>query len=246
MAASPWFRDRLLGDPLLPFKLAVEVGLDVGLACFAEGKRPQEEAEAEREFFVADLLAGSAMDAALVLAVAQPAFLTRVGALAASGALRPAHALARGAPFRLASRARALLLTSLRFGAVGAIAGGVGQAGANVAHSLRRRAAARAGAGAPPPAAAGAAGASDAPPPPHVTALVYGLFAATSGAARYTLVAGLDAAVWAFPATRVAAGALPAVITTAARFASNVIGGEQFVDIAAVRGLGFVRTQCSG
>lgn len=222
-AAPLWLRDRVLFDPLLGFKLAAEVTLDAGVAIFAEARKPPAQRAAERPYFVSDLITGCGLDAALVLLIAQPAAAAPAAAAAASAAAGaaawwrrlPSCALAPGG-WGAGQRAGALALTAARFAAAGAAAGWLGQAAANAAAG-------------PPPGD----GDGSRPPPALRTAFVYALFCATSGALRYTLVGGIDAAVWALPGARASPWlAAPAAATLAARALSALVGGEQFVDIA--------------
>lgn len=74
------------------------------------------------------------------------------------------------------------------------------------------------------------------PVPPLVgTAAVWALFMAVSSNLRYQAVFGLEALVDATIARRVPPAAYAA--TVALRFANNVVGGEQFVDLARWAGV---------
>jgi hypothetical protein len=67
-------------------------------------------------------------------------------------------------------------------------------------------------------------------PPVVLTGLVWGLFMAVSANTRYQIVFGLERVV-----DDTIARSVPGIAyftTTAIRFANNVVGGEQFIDMA--------------
>ena len=65
-AAFPAVRDRALADPTFLFKLGVEVFGDVGLSVAAEMHSRNDRFADEAEYFVADVVAGSALNAAVL------------------------------------------------------------------------------------------------------------------------------------------------------------------------------------
>lgn len=67
-------------------------------------------------------------------------------------------------------------------------------------------------------------------PPLMGTALVWGLFMGTSSNVRYQVVFGLERLVDVTLARRIPAAAY--VTTVVVRLANNIIGGENFIDMA--------------
>jgi Protein RETICULATA-related len=241
---SPLIRDRVLADPLLGFKLLVEVLLDVGLAAFTEFKRTggPDDRFSEVEFFATDLLVGSLLNCALVLFIASPVTLAKTpaaapGLLGALAALPPAilAAAPKGVRYTATQRLAGLARTSALYGAAGFACGMTGQLAANLAAQVRR---------AIHPAASKAQQKSgrNAPvlteemPPIMRTALLWGAFSAGSANVRYQLLAGLDQAVLALPVSQRLI-ILPAAVTAAARFANNIVGGENFASMARFFGV---------
>ena len=231
--SSAWLRDRLLGDPLLVWKLGCELGLDFGLATFTELRRRGGDFWSEAEFFAADLAVGSVLDVALVTLIATPATLGRSPAVRQGllGALQrlPAAALGfapAGVRYSKAQRALSVLLKGAQYGAVGMACGLTGQAMANTAALTRR---------ALRPKAENKSKPEDEyeelmPSIPR-TALLWASFMAGSANVRYQLLAGLDTAVGALPVSKRYV-ALPALVTAAVRFANNIVGGEHFAQQA--------------
>ena len=250
-AASPFLRDRFISDPLLGFKLALELGLDVGLAAITEVQRRGREAWETVEFFVADLAVGTALDTALVTLVVAPATLGRLPRLPAPPlpaallqklppsmlkgwnallAIPPTAfgVLPKGARFTPLGRAASLLRLGLLYGLVGLSSGAVGQAAANLAAAGRR--AVKRAKGLP-------MSESDALQLPSVprTALLWGGFMATSANLRFQALAGLDAGILALPLSA-RLPLLPLVVTGCARTINAIVGGEHFQDVASQLG----------
>lgn len=73
------------------------------------------------------------------------------------------------------------------------------------------------------------------PPPVGMTALTWGLFMGVSSNVRYQIVYGLERLVDVTVARKLPAAAY--VATLAFRFANNVIGGENFIDMARWTGI---------
>ena len=223
-------------------QLGAEVGIDGFMACFAEARRVAHDFWSEAEFFVSDLLVGCVLDATLVTLLAAPAKLgaasPRAAALARGGHFAPLFAVAAELPASLfaaappgvrytaAQRAFGFALKSLQFGAAGAACGLVGQAMANTAASARaamRR-------------TRDPQYAHDAHtlimPPLARTALVWGLFMGASAHTRLQVVVAIERIVESLPVSQRVA-ALPMAVSLIIRTANNIIGGEQFVDLAA-------------
>jgi hypothetical protein len=245
MEACPFFRDRVVADKLLVFKLGVEVALDAGLATFTElfRRAPGTNWLEEVEFFTTDVLVGGALNVAMVLLIATPATMGRrpvtafTGALGALTAL-PAAALAKapkGASYNLVQRAAGVARTGVAYGVCGFTAGLVGQLTANVASTVRRTL--------HPEHFADVHkidkhkhGYEMEMPPSVRTATVWGIHSAVSSNGRYQLIAGLDRAVWALPVSKTFI-ALPAAVTAVARFCNNIVGGEHFASQARWAGV---------
>ena len=222
------------------------MGVDAFLACFAEARRRGHDFWAEAEFFVSDLLVGSLLDAMLVTMMASStplgalspaaAVLARGGRFAklrAVAAALPANVFAAVPPglrYTLAQRGMGYLYKSLQYGAVGGACGMVGQAMANTA--AQARAAVR--------RAADPKYAVEADvlvmPPMWRTAMVWGLFMGASANPRLQLVVGIERFIESLPVSS-KVSAVPAIVSIVARFANNVIGGEQFVDLARWAGV---------
>jgi hypothetical protein len=109
--------------------------------------------------------------------------------------------------------------------------GAVGQAVANGLMGVKRSvlASQASAAGRPPP------GPGLTPPPVGLTALTWGLFMGASSNVRYQIVFGLERGVDATLAKAFPPAAYAA--TLAFRFVNNVIGGENFIDMARWTGI---------
>ena len=234
--ASPFLRDRMLADPLLVWKLLVEVLLDGSLAAYTELHKPRSSSDvfAEVEFFTTDLLVGCLLNTALVLLIATPATLGKApglapGLLGALASWPPAllGTLPKGARFSPLQRLGGAVRTSALYGAAGFTCGLVGQVTANTAAKVRRAVNPGASLAAGAPTKGGKPTVREEMPPVMRTALLWGAVTAGSASMRYQMLAGLDRAVLALPVSQRVL-ALPAVVTAAARFANNIIGGEHF------------------
>ena len=160
-AAFPAVRDRALADPTFLFKLGVEVFGDVGLSVAAEMHSRNDRFADEAEYFVADVVAGSALNAA-VLTMLSPTvsfgvspgggralrMLNRVDGrlndfirLLFCRALPPAFPASAFVPgtYPLSRRVGSLALQGVRVGGVSALVGFAGQAAANGVCRLRRK-----------------------------------------------------------------------------------------------------------
>jgi hypothetical protein len=226
--------------------VGTEVGIDAALATFAELRRRSASFWAEAEFFVSDLLVGFVLDASLVTLLAPAAKLGRLtpaaAALARGGRFAQLRAVAASLPpslfaaapvgvtYSLTQRLAGVAFTGVKFAAVGAACGLLGQAMANTAASARAAVRRR-----KDPKYAAEADTLIMPSLAR-TALVWGLFMGASANSRLQVVVGIERFVEALPVSRRVA-ALPAVVTLATRFVNNVVGGEQFVDLARWAGV---------
>jgi hypothetical protein len=245
--ALPAVRARLLRDPRFLFKVGAEVAIDAGCATVAEVRKRGPEFWDEFEFYLSDLLVGCVLDVVLVTLMAPAAVLGRAGprsaGFIASRSPRLAAALERvpsavleaspagGPRYSPAARAACLGVKFGEYSLAGMACGAVGQAIANGLMAVKRAVgesrAAAAGKAPPHPGLT--------PPPVGLTALTWGLFMGASSNVRYQIVYGLERAVdvtlaRAFPPAAYAA-------TLAFRFANNVIGGENFIDMARWTGI---------
>jgi hypothetical protein len=244
--ALPAVRARLLRDPRYLFKVGAEVAIDAGCATVAEVRKRGPEFWDEFEFYLSDLLVGCVLDVVLVTLMAPAAVLGRGGPRPGSIAARSprlAAALARvpsavleasppgGPRYSPAARAACLGVKFGEYSLAGMACGAVGQAVANGLMAVKRAVSesrARA-AGAPPPHP------GLTPPPVGLTALTWGLFMGASSNVRYQVVYGLERAVDSTLAKSFPPAAYAA--TLAFRFANNVIGGENFIDMARWTGI---------
>ncbi|KDD72152.1 hypothetical protein H632_c3782p0, partial [Helicosporidium sp. ATCC 50920] len=125
------------------------------------------------------------------------------------------------------SRLGCLALKGLQYGVAGTLCGFVGQGAANAL--MRAKRGLRQRQGHPPEE-------DEVPIPPLLkTALVWGLFMGVSANLRYQTVFGIESLV-----DRTVAKSVPALgyaTTLAVRFGNNVLGGEQFVDLARWAGV---------
>ncbi len=222
------------------------MGLDIALEAFAELRRKSHSFWEEAEFFVSDMLVGSVLDFTLVSLMAPAAKLgglsPAAAVLARGGRLAKLRAAAAELPcslfcaaplgvrYTLTQRAFGFALQSVRFAAVGAACGLIGQAMANTAAharaNIRRK---------QDPAYAKSAATLIMPPLPR-TALVWGLFMGTSANVRLQGVVGIERLVESLAVSR-RVRALPLTATFLLRFVNNVVGGEQFCDLARWAGV---------
>lgn len=242
-AAFPAVRDRALADPTFLFKLGVEVFGDVGLSVAAEMHSRNDHFADEAEFFVADVVAGSALNAA-VLTMLSPTvsfgvspgggralrMLSRVDGklndfirLLFCRALPPAFPASAFVPgaYPAWRRVGSLALQGVRVGGVSALVGFAGQAAANGVCRLRRKYA-------PGGYSEGYAGTIHPEEPPLLEpAAEWGAFMGLSGNLRQQAIIGAELAM------RESARVHPAVAaaaTVAMRLLNNVWGGEKFAE----------------
>lgn len=254
-AAVPYARDRALADPYFLFKVSVESGVDAALAVVAECRRKAAEGATwweEAHFGGADLVVGLVLDAAVVSLLAPAAKLGRLAPaaslLARSTATGPAKLLARcvaaaaelpptlfaaapqGLSYSLGARLMGFAWKSVQCGVVGGVAGATGQAVANAIHQRKSEQRKRVD-----PEYAAKVRTLQLPPLAR-TALVWALFAGASGNTRLQLVVGLERLVESLPVAK-AVPLLPMACTLVLRSANLLVGGEQFVDLAAWAGV---------
>lgn len=236
-------RDRALADPTFLFKLGVEVFGDVGLSVAAEMHSRNDRFADEAEYFVADVVAGSALNAA-VLTMLSPTvsfgvspgggralrMLNRVDGrlndfirLLFCRALPPAFPASAFVPgtYPLSRRVGSLALQGVRVGGVSALVGFAGQAAANGVCRLRRKYA-------PGGYSEGYAGSIHPEAPPLLEpAAEWGAFMGMSGNVRQQAIIGAELAMR--ESARVHP-AVAAVATVAMRLWNNAWGGEKFAE----------------
>jgi hypothetical protein len=228
----PWVRNRLLADDKFLFKVAAEVVIDTACATVAEVRKRGDEFWAEFEFYLSDLVVGVVLDVALVTLMAPKFVLGAKPVAAAGGALSrwlstvPSAVFEASVPgvrkYTLGSRFACVGVKFLEYSLAGIVCGLIGQGFANSLMLAKRH-------------FAGPSEHDVAVPPLVGTALVWGLFMGVSSNLRYQTVFGLERLVDATVARRVPQIAY--ATTVAIRFVNNVIGGEQFIDLARLCGV---------
>ncbi|KAK9819258.1 hypothetical protein WJX81_005466 [Elliptochloris bilobata] len=227
----PFMRDRLLADPRYCFIVLAEVGIDTGCATVAEVRKRGKDFWAEFEFYLSDLIVGIVLDVVLVTLMAPAAKLGPASARNTNGLRRalgrvPSAVFAQSAPgaprYRPADRLACMGVKFLEYSLAGMVCGFVGQGFANGLMNLKRHCCGRQE--------------GDVEVPDVVmTALVWGLFMGVSSNLRYQAVFGLERLV-----DRTIAKRVPNVAygtSFALRFANNVVGGENFIDMARWAGI---------
>ncbi|KAL6773684.1 CPL23 [Auxenochlorella protothecoides x Auxenochlorella symbiontica] len=226
----PAFRDRLIADRMFLFKVLAEVTIDTGCATVAEVRKRGDEFWGEFEFYLSDLMVGLVLDVVLVGLLAPVALKGRkpraqTGWIKKRLAALPSAVFEASTPTRpytVLGRLGCLGVKALEYSLAGFACGLVGQGVANSLMIVKRK-------------YQGAREDDVAVPPLIGTALVWGLFMGVSSNVRYQTVFGLERLVELTIARRfppIAYGT-----TVAIRFANNVIGGEQFVDLARWAGV---------
>ncbi|KAF6253674.1 hypothetical protein COO60DRAFT_1545566 [Scenedesmus sp. NREL 46B-D3] len=228
----PWVRDRMIADDKFLFKVVIEVLIDSGCATVAEVRKRGDEFWAEFEFYLSDLLVGCVMDVVLVSLMAPRAVLGGKAAALGQSAMQkwlagiPSAAMEASIKgvrqYTLGSRFACLGVKFLEYSLAGIVCGFIGQGVANSLMLLKRK-------------IHGESENDVAVPPLFKTALVWGLFMGVSSNLRYQAVFGLERAVDLTIAKRVPAIAY--ATTVAIRFVNNVIGGENFIDMARWAGV---------
>ncbi|KAI7841113.1 hypothetical protein COHA_005338 [Chlorella ohadii] len=228
--ALPAFRDRLIADRLFFFKVWAEVAIDSACATVAEVRKRGDEFWSEFEFYLSDLLVGLVLDVVLVTLIAPVAQPGRKTAQAVSGLKRylgglPSAVFQKSQPGRkwgVGDRAATYVKLGLEYSLAGIVCGFIGQGLANSIMLLKRK--------------YGGASEHDVAVPPLVrTSLVWGMFMGLSSNTRYQIVFGLERLVDETIARRIPAAAY--FTTLVIRFANNVVGGENFIDMARWAGV---------
>ncbi|CAK0742361.1 hypothetical protein CVIRNUC_001391 [Coccomyxa viridis] len=228
----PAYRDRLIEDPRFFFKIGAEIAIDVCCATIAEVRKRGEKFWGEFEFYLSDLAVGMVLDIVLVTLLAPVAVigkypkavestgLKRVLARVPSAVFAPSE---HGHPrYRTIDRSLCIAVKFLEYSLAGLICGFAGQGFANGMMTIKRN----------------INGASDNDvdiPSAKDTALTWAFFMGTSANVRYQLVYGLEHLVEVTVAKKIPAAA--AATTLIARLANNVIGGENFIDMARWTGI---------
>jgi len=246
----PVFRDRLIADKLFFFKIAAEVAIDSGCATVAEVRKRGDEFWDEFEFYLSDLLVGLVLDVVLVTLIAPVAVAGRkakvptgtgpIAGLRKWAAKFPSAMFEKStaaSKYSVSDRLGCYVARGLEYSLAGMLCGFIGQGIASSLMKIRREYESK------PAAAAAAAAASSsssssakvAIPPVLDTALVWGMFMALSSNTRYQIVFGLERVVDETIARKVPGAAY--FTTLAIRFVNNVIGGEQFIDMARWAGV---------
>ena len=225
----PAFRDRLIADKLYFYKLLVEIVIDSGCATVAEVRKRGEDFWNEFEFYLSDMLVGLVMDVVLVSLLAPVAVPGKTRVLP-SGKFRQWSSQLPSAVFErsidrkytISDRASCFFVRGFEYALAGFACGLVGQGIASSLMSLKRR--------------HFASSENDVEPPPvFESALVWAGFMGVSANTRYQIVFGLERIVDDTIARRIPQIAY--LTTMAIRFANNIIGGEQFIDMARWAGV---------
>lgn len=229
----PYLRDRILADNLFLFKVGAEVVIDSGCATVAEVRKRGSDFWAEFDFYVSDLVVGLVLDVVLVSLMAPAAVLGGASKAAMAGgwlaktlAKIPSACFEASVPgvkvYSLGQRFGCILVKFLEYSLAGITCGLIGQGVCNGMMNLKR-------------SIHGVKEDDVAVPPLFKTALVWGLFMGLSSNIRYQIVFGLERLV-----DMTIAKSVPPVAygsTLAIRFVNNVIGGENFIDMARWAGV---------
>ncbi|KAK9823760.1 hypothetical protein WJX72_005247 [[Myrmecia] bisecta] len=229
--ALPAIRDRLLSDHRFLFKVFVEVLIDSGCATVAEVRKRGSDFWNEFEFYLSDLVVGCVLDVVLVTLLAPVAVIgSRSRSAGATGWRRALskvpsavfEASEPGKRYSAPARVACLGVKFLEYSLAGMACGLVGQGIANSLMMARRH-------------YYGASEDDVAVPPLVRTALTWGLFMGVSSNTRYQIVFGLERLVDLTVAKKVPQVAY--LTTVFIRFVNNVIGGENFIDMARWSGI---------
>ncbi|KAI5077119.1 hypothetical protein GOP47_0006943 [Adiantum capillus-veneris] len=229
---SSAFRNRMLADQSFLFKLLIEIAIDSGCATVAEVQKRGDDFWNEFELYMADLVVGVVVDAALVSMLAPvirfqrptsaTGFMARVSRAIQSLPSSVFEAATPGRTFSIQQRLASYFYKGIQYGAVGFSCGIIGQGIANSIMLLKRKV---------------KKSDSDVPVPPLVkSAVLWGVFLAVSSNTRYQVVNGLERVVEGSALAK----RLPVVamaFTIGIRFANNTYGGMQFVDWARWSGV---------
>jgi len=258
-------RDRIIADPRFLFKLGVEVGIDYCCATIAEVRKRADKFWDELEFYFSDIIVGVVVDGALVTMMAPRALMGAMPRPVASGgilgAIRkyttslPSSMFEKSIPgarvFTVSQRLMCVVVKFLEYSLIGIACGAVGQSLTNGITRLTNKVNSH-----------GADEASDGgnkdqkkkkkgkkgdatevvevhnknkEPPVLETALVWGLFMGVSSNLRLQVVVGLERLCDFFIGARFPM--LNNAATVGIRFVNNIIGGENFIDMARWAGV---------
>lgn len=232
MRSCSLFRNLMLADPSFLFKVGTEIVIDSCCATFAEVQKRGKDFWAEFELYAADLLVGIVVNVALVSMLAPYA---RIGRSSATGGFfgKIAHAYGAlpssvfeaerpGCKFSVRQRLETYFYKGGLYCLVGFTCGLIGQGIANLIMTAKRTV---------------KRSEEDIPVPPLMkSAALWGFFLAVSSNTRYQMINGLERLVEASPvAKRVPSVAMG--FTVGIRFANNIYGGMQFVDLARLWGV---------
>eukprot|EP00889_Picochlorum_renovo_P007715 jgi/Picre1/34745/NNA_002211.t1 len=225
----PAFRDRLIADKLYFYKLLVEIIIDSGCATVAEVRKRGDEFWNEFEFYLSDMLVGLVMDVFLVSLLAPVAVAGKKRSIPASGLKKWSSQLpaavfekSKDKKYTWADRAGCFVARGLEYSLAGMACGFVGQGIASGLMTMKRQ-------------YLGSTESDVEVPPVFESALVWGAFMGLSANTRYQIVFGLERIVDETVARRIPQIAY--LTTLAIRFANNIIGGEQFIDMARWAGV---------
>uniref|UniRef100_A0A7S3QST0 Uncharacterized protein n=1 Tax=Dunaliella tertiolecta TaxID=3047 RepID=A0A7S3QST0_DUNTE len=231
--SAPYFRDRMMADKMFLFKVGVEVLIDSGCATVAEVRKRGEDFWSEFEFYMSDLLVGLVMDVVLVSLMTPTAVLGGGSRAAMSTswlqkqlAKVPSAVFEASVPgmkqYTVGNRLACLMVKFGEYSLAGISCGLVGQGIANSLMNLKR-------------SIHGKSEDDVAVPPLFKSALVWGLFMGVSSNLRYQAVFGLERIVDMTIARQVPQIAYGT--TVGIRFMNNIIGGENFIDMARWAGV---------
>ena len=226
----PAFRDRLIADNLYFYKLLVEIVIDSGCATVAEVKKRGDDFWKEFEFYMSDMVVGLVMDVVLVSLLAPVAVAGRkrsvpTGRLRQWSANLPSAMFEKSRPdkkYTVGDRFGCYVARGLEYALAGMACGLVGQGIASGLMTMKRQ-------------YLGSSEDDVEVPPVLKSALVWGLFMGASANTRYQIVFGLERVV-----DQTIARKIPQIAyftTLAIRFANNIVGGEQFIDMARWAGV---------
>jgi hypothetical protein len=226
----PAFRDRLIADNLYFYKLLVEIVIDSGCATVAEVKKRGDDFWKEFEFYMSDMVVGLVMDVVLVSLLAPVAVAGRkrsvpTGRLRQWSANLPSAMFEKSRPdkkYTVGDRLGCYVARGLEYALAGMACGLVGQGIASGLMTMKRQ-------------YLGSSEDDVEVPPVLKSALVWGLFMGASANTRYQIVFGLERIV-----DQTIARNIPQIAyftTLAIRFANNIVGGEQFIDMARWAGV---------
>lgn len=225
----PAFRDRLIADKLYFYKLLVEIVIDSGCATVAEVRKRGDEFWNEFEFYLSDMLVGLVMDVVLVSLLAPVAVAGRKRSVP-TGKLRQWSSQLPSAVFEksvdkkytVGDRVGCYIARGLEYALAGIACGFVGQGIASGLMTAKRQ-------------YLGSKEGDVEVPPVFESALVWGAFMGLSANTRYQIVFGLERVVDETIARRIPQIAY--LTTLGIRFVNNIIGGEQFIDMARWAGV---------